>query len=586
MVFSDPLIGQQLGDYRIDDLLGRGGMAHVYRGYDPKLQRYAAVKVIDANLLAKGDEDEYRVRFQREARAIAHLNHPNIVGVYQFGEVGVRYYMAMVFIEGRDLGQILKEHNVNGTLLPHDEVFQVIHDIGSALDYAHEVGVIHRDIKPSNIMVTLDHRAVLTDFGLALSVPEGTLGNTFGSAYYIAPEQAISSANAVAQSDLYSLGVVLFQMLTGRVPFDDPSAMSVALMHLSDTPPSPRSVNPALSPAIEQVVLKALEKEPSKRFQSGEELIRALERALAESPQPASLEVSPILAPTEAERPATLLFPDEQVAQSRQRIAEARRRLDGSADGHQRRGLYVGIALILLLAGGLGGWQLLRSGSSAGDVTPTAVVALSAQTEEPTTVRSATAISAAALSSATSSATATFTPSATRTAAPTLAATVTDLLPTTAPSPTPLSAAATPAVTEAIAAPDSATQPGTTPILLRYDADKLVLINRSTHTLSIRYMTFVRYDAYGAVSFTADQWETPRLSTVLPQTCFLIWRNNRGEVETPDYCAGREAWFAAGTRSRFWISNQPGASFEVWNAGNLVATCAISAGECAVDPEG
>jgi predicted Ser/Thr protein kinase len=584
MVFSDPLIGQQLGDYRIDDLLGRGGMAHVYRGYDPKLQRYAAVKVIDSNLLAKGDEDEYRVRFQREARAIAHLNHPNIVGVYQFGEVGVRYYMAMVFIEGRDLGQILKEHNANGTLLPHDEVFQVIHDIGGALDYAHELGVIHRDIKPSNIMVTLDHRAVLTDFGLALSVPEGTLGNTFGSAYYIAPEQAISSANAVAQSDLYSLGVVLFQMLTGRVPFDDPSAMSVALMHLSDTPPSPRGVNPALSPAIEQVVLKALEKEPSRRFQSGEQMIRALEGALAESPKSAPLVVSHTLTPTEAERPDTLLFPDEQVVQSRQRIAEARRRLSVSAGGHQRRRLYAGIALILLLAGGLGGSQLLRGRYGFGNVTPTPVVALGAQTDEPTAVRSATASP-----SVTSSATATSTRTATRTATPTLGATVTNPPTATAPSPTPLSAAATPAVTEAVVetavAALSATQSGTTPILLRYDNDKLVLINRSTRRLSIRYLSFVRYDSFGAVSFTADQWESPLLSAVLPQTCFLIWRNNRSEVETPDYCNAREAWFAAGNRSRFWISNQPEASFEVWNAGNLVATCAISAGECAVDPQ-
>ena len=129
----------------------------------------------------------------------------------------------------------------------------------------------------------------------------------------------------------------------------------------------------------------------------------------------------------------------------------------------------------------------------------------------------------------------------------------------------------------------NATQAGTTPILLRYDDDMLVLLNRSTHRLSIRYMTFVRYDALGAVSFTADQWESPLLSAVLPQTCFVIWRNNRGEVETPDYCAAREAWFAAGTRSRFWISNQAGATFEVWNAGKLVATCVISEGECAVD---
>ena len=289
--------------------------------------------------------------------------------------------MAMVFIEGRDLGQILKDHTVNGTLLPHDEVFQIVHDIGSALDYAHEVGVIHRDIKPSNIMVTHDHRAVLTDFGLALSVPEGTLGNTFGSAYYIAPEQAISSANAVAQSDLYSLGVVLFQMLTGRVPFDDPSAMSVALMHLSDTPPSPRAVNPALSPAIEQVVLRALEKEPSRRYQSGAQMIKALESALAESNTSEPLEASYPLAPTNAERADTVLFPDEQVAQSRLKIAEAQRQL--SSKGRERRWLYAGIVLIVLLVGAFGVWSLLGNSSGAGSPTPT-VVALGGHTEEPT----------------------------------------------------------------------------------------------------------------------------------------------------------------------------------------------------------
>ncbi len=583
MVFSDPLIGQQLGDYRIDDLLGRGGMAHVYRGYDPKLQRYAAVKVIDANLLVKDNEDEYRQRFQREARAIAHLNHPNIVGVYQFGEVGVRYYMAMVFIEGRDLGQILKEHNSSGTLLPHDEVFQIVHDIGSALDYAHEVGVIHRDIKPSNIMVTHDHRAVLTDFGLALSVPEGTLGNTFGSAYYIAPEQAISSANAVAQSDLYSLGVVLFQMLTGRVPFDDPSAMSVALMHLSDTPPSPRAVNPALSPAIEQVVLRALEKEPSRRYQSGAQMIKALESALAKSSTSAPLEAPYPPAPTNAERANTLLFPDEQVAQSRLKIAEAQRQL--SPERRERTRLYAGIVLIVLLASIFGIWSLLGGDSGASNPTPT-VVALGGRTEEATAAEETTAliepVSAAVTTqrSATPSAAATRTPTATPTAAPTFTATT-----ITMPTPTLFAGGLlTPVATQAVTAALDATQSDTTPILLRYDGDKLVLLNRSTHTLSIRYMTFVRYDAYGAVSFTADQWESPLLSAVLPQTCFVIWRNNRSEVETPDYCDAREAWFAAGTRSRFWISNQPEATFEVWNAGKLVTTCAIRAGECAVDP--
>src|SRR5579871_610602 len=120
MSLTDPLIGKQLGDYRIVDILGRGGMAHVYRGYDQKLQRYAAVKVIDSNLLAKDNDGEYRERFQREARAVAKLNHPNIVGVYQFGEAGALYYMAMAFLDGRDLSHILKEHVAAGTMMPHE----------------------------------------------------------------------------------------------------------------------------------------------------------------------------------------------------------------------------------------------------------------------------------------------------------------------------------------------------------------------------------------------------------------------------------------------------------------------------------
>ena len=437
MVFSDPLIGQQLGDYRIDDLLGRGGMAHVYRGYDPKLQRYAAVKVIDANLLAKDNEDEYRLRFQREARAIAHLNHPNIVGVYQFGEVGVRYYMAMVFIEGRDLGKSSRSTASTARCCRTTKSFKSFTTSAARSTTRTRSGVIHRDIKPSNIMVTHDHRAVLTDFGLALSVPEGTLGNTFGSAYYIAPEQAISSANAVAQSDLYSLGVVLFQMLTGRVPFDDPSAMSVALMHLSDTPPSPRNVNPALSPAIEQVVLKALAKEPSKRFQSGAEMIRALESALAEERTTPS-RVADRLARVAADgngTPGYAAVPrsaDCPVARADRGSASSL-----SADGQPRQRLYAGIVVLVLLMGVVGGWLLLRDRSGdAGDVTPTAIVALGAATRQPTAAASATTLiepvsAVVTLSSAaTSRATATLTPTATRTTAPTRSATATDPLAT------------------------------------------------------------------------------------------------------------------------------------------------------------
>jgi tRNA A-37 threonylcarbamoyl transferase component Bud32 len=290
MSLPDPLIGRQLGDYRIIGVIGRGGMAAVYRGYDVRLDRYAAVKVMGAHLATEEDHEQYRQRFLREARSIARLSHPHIVGVYQFGETDNVYYMAMIFIEGRNLSQIVKEYAANGQLMPRAQVIRIARDIGNALDYAHANGVIHRDVKPSNIMVTSDGQAILTDFGLALSASEGTIGNTFGSAHYIAPEQAVSSADAVPQSDLYSLGIVLYQLLTARVPFDDPSPMSVALKHINEPPPPPRKFNALLPPEVDRVLLRALEKKPHQRYPTGDALALALARALetggvSESPE-------------------------------------------------------------------------------------------------------------------------------------------------------------------------------------------------------------------------------------------------------------------------------------------------------------
>ncbi len=587
MSLTDPLIGTQLGDYRIVDMLGRGGMAHVYRGYDQKLQRYAAVKVIDSNLLAKDNEGEYRERFQREARAVARLNHPNIVGVYQFGEVGPLYYMAMVFLDGRDLGHILKDHVTAGTLMPHEQVLRIIHDIGDALDYAHAGGVIHRDIKPSNIMVTTDGHAVLTDFGLALSVPEGTMGTTFGSAHYIAPEQAISSANAVAQSDLYSLGVVLFQMLTGKIPFDDPSAMSVALKHLSDPPPSPRSLNPSLSLAVEKVVLKSLEKEPSKRYQTGALMTQALQEALAldlpisSASRPSRLFPPSLLKKDETTSKPTIQFTDSQVAASQMRVQKARQLLQGKPSS---RNLWIGVGvLIVLLLIGLSA-LLISRGNTPPPATPTSAALVAAPSATLPPVSTATSVSQ----------TATLHPSPISVVAITAGVSpthsVTKTTPTRPPASTESAAttdtpASTPASTDIFSSDANAVNPDA-PVQLIYDADKLVLVNRSIINVSIRDWTFVQHTSLGDLSFFSAQWATPLLGNVRPNTCYLIWNNSLSDVPTPSYCFEREAWYAAGVRSRFWVANKAGATFEVEDgSGKILATCPVNEGRCGVKPD-
>ncbi len=291
---TDPLIGQQLGNFRIDRLIGRGGMASVYYGWDVKLERPVAVKVIDARYR---DNPDYATRFVREARAVATWRHDNVVQIYYADEQDELYYFAMEFIDGLDLGQLLSDYAAQEELMPHQDVLGLGRAIASALDYAHEQGIIHRDVKPANVIVDKEGRVVLTDFGLALDVQIGTLGEVFGSPNYIAPEQARSSADVVPQSDLYSLGVILYEMLTGQVPFDDPSSTSVALQHMTQPPPLPRELNPQLSPPVESVLLKALAKEPEERYQTGAELLDALERALSR-PKPAPQAEQPADAPT------------------------------------------------------------------------------------------------------------------------------------------------------------------------------------------------------------------------------------------------------------------------------------------------
>jgi len=273
---NDPLIGKMLAGFRLERVLGRGGMATVYYGWDTQLERPVAVKVINAGHQSEGTSAE---RFVKEARLIAAWRHPNILQIYFAGEDAGLYYYVMEYIEGSDLGSCFDDYRRQKKSMPVEEVLRIGRAVANALGYAHERGVVHRDVKPTNVLVAEDGRVVLADFGLALDVSHGSLGTVFGSPHYIAPEQARNSAKAVPQSDVYALGVILYELLSGRVPFDDPSPAALAMQHITNPPPPPRQFNPDLSLEVETVLLKALRKKPRERYQSGQALLDALETA-------------------------------------------------------------------------------------------------------------------------------------------------------------------------------------------------------------------------------------------------------------------------------------------------------------------
>jgi serine/threonine protein kinase len=319
---NDSLIGKKLANFQVERLLAHGGMAEVYYGWDVNLQRPVAIKVIDARFRKN---PSYAQRFISEARAMAAWRHENIVQVYYADQQDDLYYFVMEYVDGVGLDVLLRQYAEKGEYLPYPDVLHIGRAVANALDYAHRRGVIHRDVKPPNVMVSTDNRVMLMDFGLALDTHQGSIGEVFGTPHYIAPEQARRSADATPLSDVYSLGVMLYEMLTGTVPFDDPSATSVAILHLSEPPPLPRSLNPQLSTQVEAVLLKALEKDPQNRYDSTVALIQALEKALAmQKSEHFSLELPPL--------PAGMAAPDkkqwqptlaERVSLLKQQMSEA-----------------------------------------------------------------------------------------------------------------------------------------------------------------------------------------------------------------------------------------------------------------------
>lgn len=276
------LVGQTFGKYRIVEPLGRGGMAEVYKAYQENLDRYVAIKVMHAFL---ADEEDFMARFQREAKAMASLNHNNIVSVYDFDVQDGMSYIVMEFVSGGTLKNRLEELSRSGSRMPLTESTQLVMEVAGALAYAHAQGMVHRDIKPGNIMLSETGHAVLTDFGIAkiLSGPTVTAtGAMIGTPAYMSPEQGLGQPGD-ERSDLYALGVLYYQMTTGRLPYDADTPLAVILKHVNEPIPQPTEFNESCPDEIQAVVVKAMAKDPKERYQSAKDMMVDLRDAASSS---------------------------------------------------------------------------------------------------------------------------------------------------------------------------------------------------------------------------------------------------------------------------------------------------------------
>lgn len=278
---TNDLVGTTLGGYKLISVIGKGGMATVYKAYQPNLERWVAVKVLNAKL---DQEMQALARFNREAKAIAALRHRNILIVYDYCEEGQWPYIVMEYVEGGSLREMLADSHMEWT-----RALNLTIPVAEALEFAHSQGIIHRDVKPANILMAQEDWPLLADFGL-VKLPGKGESNTLpgmyvGTAGYVSPEQA-QGADVAPGVDIYSLSVVLFEMVVGRLPFDYEHPAKVLLAHIAEEPPSPRGLKPDnVPPMLDEVILKGLQKDPKSRFADMKEMIEALKEVLASSKQ-------------------------------------------------------------------------------------------------------------------------------------------------------------------------------------------------------------------------------------------------------------------------------------------------------------
>ncbi|HEY0735354.1 MAG TPA: protein kinase [Herpetosiphonaceae bacterium] len=411
------LLNRQLGPYRIEALIGRGGMAAVYRAFDTRLQRYVALKMLYPQYLADTDIVE---RFRREAITAAQLDHPYIAPIYDVGEDDGLVYLAMKLLPGPSLADVLQREQH----LPPERVAALIQQIASALDEAHQHGIIHRDIKPGNVLLDSRGNAILTDFGIAKSLDAPSLTESsviVGTPDYIAPEQInprlAPGGKIDHRADLYSLGAMIYRMVTGRRPFDGPS-QTVLLAHLHDSPPPPSEGLPSLPPGVDAVIARAMAKHPEERYSTATELAHALSDSLGDSTEvgvvfpPAAIRRDPHTRPTtQALKAPAAITPGDAKAPPPAETAP-----DQPAPARRRSRLLpltIALALVLLLGAGAAlAQQMVRQASGS----PAAL---------PDTTEIAEAASATATVTKTATPTTSPTPSVTTTSEPTATTTIT-----------------------------------------------------------------------------------------------------------------------------------------------------------------
>jgi serine/threonine protein kinase len=588
---QDSILGRQIDEYRIEKLLGKGGMARVYQGIDVNLQRKVAIKVIDTPYQTDSD---YLTRFKLEAQAIAQLEHPHIVRLYRYGDWDGMLYMAMQYVEGVDLHAVLSSYREAGEFIEFENASRILRDICEALDYVHQHGVIHRDIKPSNIMISADDRAILADFGLALLRNLGTRGEILGSPDYIAPEQAISSANAVPQSDLYAVGALLYEMMTGQLPFSAENPYELAMMHVSETPPRPSALRPDIGTELEVVILKAMAKEPADRYPTGRTLADALDHALGlgeddlDALTPAATHVSMFQRVQSSAETMSLPLVPAAVSPSPGRAQPEPPAVVSHSGGPPptnkpsapRLPIVLGVGGIMLalvlccsIMGGIWIFDRVRS-ESADDGQPAAAattVPLSTKEANETVSPSSTESGGVLdLLTATDSIETVLLPSPTEAAE--------TPLPTSGETPT-LTSSFTPT-------PEPPILDGSENVLMVYDDNEVWVINQSNTPLSLFSVNFKRVSDRGEVTaeFAAEIWglvASKPISALPPEGCFGVFVDS---FTQPAECTSIWGYVQASTNSglgrQFWRYTNGSNEFQVFQNDKVIQTCMIADGRC------